>query len=79
MFYNNTFLLLDGYSAPFDYEAEVYKSEHYQNHTLKIIKANATNAGSYLCLAEVWNNTYIVNKEIHFHMAGSYMYICIFA
>lgn len=77
--YNNASILWPyGYDdVPFDYKVNVYKSKYSRNHTLKIIKANATSAGSYLCLAEVWNNTYIVNKEIYFHMAGNCTYICI--
>lgn len=78
--YNDTSFLFDNgfFSIPFDYTVKEYKSESSQKHTLRIIEANATSVGSYQCLTKVWNATYIVNKEIHFHMAGMYAWLYVY-
>ena len=74
LFYNNSFLLIRGniYGAPLEYK--IYNSGHPAKVTLKISNATASSAGSYQCLTEAWRNTYVVNKESKFQMAGMCTY-----
>lgn len=77
IFYNRSFLLLDGniFGAPFDYK--LYRYDSSAKLTLKVTNAGASSTGSYQCLTKAWRDTYIANKEINFHMTGSYVYTCI--
>ena len=70
LFYNKLFLLTHRniFGAPLEYK--LYNSGYPAKVTLKITNATASSAGSYQCLTEAWNNTYIVNKESKFQMAG---------
>ena len=69
LFYNNSFLLLSNniFNAPLKYELN---NSGHSKVTLTITNATASSAGSYQCLTEAWKNTYIVNKEVTFRMAG---------
>ena len=82
LFYNKLFPLTHGnildsiFGIPLEYQ--LYNSGHPAKATLKIINATASSAGSYQCLTEAWNNTYIANKERRFQMAGMcYTYLVI--
>lgn len=70
LLYNKSFPLIHHniFRVPLEYQ--LYNSGRPAKVTLKIINATASSAGSYQCLTEAWNNTYIVNKESRFRMAG---------
>ena len=71
---NGSFLLLRGniFDAPLKFELNYFE---HSKVTLRITNATASSAGSYQCLTEAWKNTYIVNKEATFRMAGMFPHI----